>query len=129
MALLWFAGNRRSDTLQDLVLGIGELLWFAGNRRSDTLKSTAMNSLNMLWFAGNRRSDTLLHSDDLRHRWLWFAGNRRSDTLPATNFVKRTQLATRPCSKKHELPRCFFILLANFSHIVFHFSKLPVSNG
>ncbi len=34
---LWFAGNRRSDTLCNDSGIYGTTLWFAGNRRSDTL--------------------------------------------------------------------------------------------
>ena len=104
-------------------------LWFAGNRRSDTLHTSYASTNVCCGLRGIVARIHFRHFVDEQSHVLWFAGNRRSDTLPATNFVKRTQLATRPCSKKHELPRCFFILLANFSHIVFHFSKLPVSNG
>ncbi|ASV75306.1 hypothetical protein THTE_2704 [Thermogutta terrifontis] len=41
--------------------GVGLLLlWFAGNRRSDTLLSFLEWDRHPLWFAGNRRSDTLV---------------------------------------------------------------------
>ena len=58
-----------------------EELWFAGNRRSDTLALTFYPPLKVLWFAGNRRSDTLRIPDSILRTRLWFAGNRRSDTL------------------------------------------------
>ncbi|ASV75305.1 hypothetical protein THTE_2703 [Thermogutta terrifontis] len=35
---LWFAGNRRSDTLGRMLPYDESVLWFAGNRRSDTLQ-------------------------------------------------------------------------------------------
>ena len=56
-------------------------LWFAGNRRSDTLIEGCQKGLHVLWFAGNRRSDTLVESCAGPSPVLWFAGNRRSDTL------------------------------------------------
>ena len=56
---LWFAGNRRSDTLPTAVPTVRAPLWFAGNRRSDTLIIRVLVLIGKLWFAGNRRSDTL----------------------------------------------------------------------
>ncbi|MGQ9770459.1 MAG: hypothetical protein ACUVQG_07895, partial [Thermogutta sp.] len=68
---------------------IRDKLWFAGNRRSDTLTSSASLQSIWLWFAGNRRSDTLLRLTRPLPSPLWFAGNRRSDTLFATHVTAK----------------------------------------
>ncbi len=41
---LWFAANRRSDTLPLCVVVLDEMLWFAANRRSDTLDAYSTRS-------------------------------------------------------------------------------------
>ena len=100
-AALWLAGNRRSDTLNRIQIGIPlccglresslgytfrllslsfSRLWLAGNRRSDTLWWRGPSTRTMLWLAGNRRSDTLGHGP-AGHGDAVACGNRRSDTL------------------------------------------------
>ena len=106
--MLWFAGNRRSDTLHRIIrrasmecrglrgivarihcrrLAIAPAApWFAGNRRSDTL-STVRHSTDNAVVCGESSLGYTRLSDHICRCRLWFAGNRRSDTLRPRRFL------------------------------------------